>query len=99
MSTSVTRLHLVADALPVTGITGTAVALLAAARLPQATVTSSDNATAQAANVQRRSSTKGWSTRLKATQIVLVQPAQWRSFLQHDRDVLTETWTLALPLR
>lgn len=85
--------------LPFSGITGTAVALVANSAAPKAIVTSSDNANVLSANVHRRTLTKGWRLSLKIQRLDLMQPAEWRAFLQHDCDVLTETRTQALPLQ
>lgn len=77
--------------------TGTALALLADTAALEAAVTTGDNARVLLANVYRHPINEGWRMSLKVQRLDPSQPVEWRAFLQHGSDVLTETWTCALP--
>ena len=64
---------------------------------PQAFVTSSDNARVLLANVYRNPATKGWRLNLKVQRLDAKQPVELRALLKDGANVLTETWTYALP--
>ncbi|KQW76749.1 glucan biosynthesis protein D [Methylibium sp. Root1272] len=70
---------------------------LSAVATPQAFVTSSDNARVLLANVYRNPATKGWRLNLKVQRLDAKQPVELRALLKDGANVLTETWTYALP--
>lgn len=70
---------------------------MSAATTPQAFVTSSDNARVLLANVYRNPATKGWRLNLKVQRLDAKQPVELRALLKDGANVLTETWTYALP--
>ncbi len=76
---------------------GGALDALSAAAAPQAFVTSSDNARVLLANVYRNPATKGWRLNLKVQRLDAQQPLELRALLKDGANVLTETWTYALP--
>jgi len=77
--------------------TGTALALLADTAALEAAVTTGDNARVLLANVYRHPVNEGWRMSLKVQRLDPSQPVELRAFLRHGSDVLTETWTCALP--
>ena len=49
------------------------------------------------ANAYPNPATGGWRMTVRAKQVRPGQPLELRGFLQHDNNVLTETWSLVLP--
>ncbi len=76
---------------------GTALEALADDAAPTARVTPGDNARVLLANVYRHPLTKGWRMTLKIQRLDPSRPLELRAYLQRGADVLTETWTYALP--
>lgn len=64
---------------------------------PSAAVTAGDNARVLLANVYRHPLTKGWRMTLKIERLDPQRPVELRAYLQRGAEVLTETWTYALP--
>lgn len=76
---------------------GPALAALADDAPPSAVVTTGDNARILLANVYRHPVTQGWRMTLKVQRTDPAQPLELRAYLRRGTDVLTETWTYALP--
>ncbi len=64
---------------------------------PQADVNAGDNARVLLANVQRLPHSRGWRLTLKIQRLDPSRPVELRAYLRRGDDVLTETWTYALP--
>jgi glucans biosynthesis protein len=64
---------------------------------PQAEVNAGDNARVLLANVERLPHTRGWRLTLKIQRLDPSRPVELRAYLRRGNDVLTETWTYALP--
>ena len=64
---------------------------------PAVVLTTGDNARRLLANAYRHPITKGWRMTLKVLRRDAQQPVELRAFLTCGPDVLTETWTYALP--
>ena len=64
---------------------------------PGVALTTGDNARQLLANAYRHPFTKGWRMTLKVQRRDAKQPLELRAFLTCGPDVLTETWTYALP--
>ena len=77
--------------------TGTSLANLPDEPAPTPEVTTSDNARVLFANVYRHPITKGWRMTLKVQNRDAALPMELRAFLRLGADVVSETWTYALP--
>lgn len=64
---------------------------------PEVRLTTGDNARLLLGNAYRHPLTQGWRTTLKVQRRDKQQPVELRAFLACGQDVLTETWTYALP--
>ncbi len=64
---------------------------------PTVDVNPGDNARVLLATVYRHPITRGWRTTLKIQRLDPGRPTELRAFLRRGADVLTETWTYALP--
>ena len=78
---------------------GTALAQLPDDSPPTPEVTTSDNVRVLLANVYRHPITKGWRMTLKVENRNATQPTELRAYLRRGSDVVSETWTYALPPR
>ena len=58
-----------------------------------------DNVRVLLANVYRHPITKGWRMTLKVENRNATQPTELRAYLRRGSDVVSETWTYALPPR
>lgn len=76
---------------------GTALEALTDEAAPLGDVNAGDNARVLLANVQRHPQTRGWRLTLKIQRLDPSRPLELRAFLRRGNDVLTETWTYALP--
>ena len=66
---------------------------------PTPVVTAGDNARVLLANLYRHPLTQGWRLTLKIERLDPSLPLELRAHLRRGTDVLTETWTYALPPR
>ncbi len=77
--------------------TGEALTALPDDAPPVAVVTTGDNARVLLANVYRHPLTQGWRMTLKLLRHDPTKPLELRAYLKRGDEVLTETWTYALP--
>jgi glucans biosynthesis protein len=77
--------------------TGPAFAGLPADATPEPVITGNDNTRILFSGMSRLPDNRGWRLTIKLLNRERAKPIELRAFLRHGNDVLTETWTYALP--